>query len=626
MKKLLLLTILLALQIEIMGQSSESRDSEGRFGVCSHPFAPREIDIREPLFDKMKDAGVQWLRTDFVWGKIVPTYGKYNFKVYDEIVDSLAGRGIKVLGILTEARAGMSATKNQDKWIEYIKATVSHFKGRVKYWEVINEHDIHEPYKYDGGAELYGKNLKAAYKAIKEANPDAVVLYGGLASSTVKSYFDKTLKVAGNSSYDIMNFHTYPAPGPTEIRQKKCLDNLRAVMRANGGEKPIWLTEIGSSTPPYSDVSLTILKKALERLDLKDRKIYALDNITTSSLNLARDLFPEASKIYKTSYSEISKLSPNSVFVMGMGQHFPSNYVDDLINFIRSGGTVIYPGGGYPFYYDSESGAHMGGRVLNRLHGNIKPHWEYPGKMPASVGILNSVWADEINGGKLQTLNMDRQKFRCFNYDSSKLEGGDKFIPLVCVTVDGHKLNVACIYKYNSDLKGNLICVSTNEGTYVTERGQAAFLARDYIYAFSQGIEKVFKYNFRSHGEVSPYEGHFGMVRKDLSEKPAYHAYRTVIKLLGNNAKPKYVEKDGFCRADWTSPTGERVCAFWCFDIDNKPSIEVSMDAKPFKILNVRGKTIYESKGETAENITLKPTIAPQYIVGGRVLATEPGL
>ncbi len=47
------------------GARGKTIDDGRPFGVCSHPFAPREINIRKRLFDKMREANVQWLRTDF---------------------------------------------------------------------------------------------------------------------------------------------------------------------------------------------------------------------------------------------------------------------------------------------------------------------------------------------------------------------------------------------------------------------------------------------------------------------------------------------------------------------------------------------------------------------------------
>ncbi len=53
---------------------------ESFFGVCSHPFAPRERNVVEPLFVKMGESKTGWLRTDFVWG-MIDKNGSYDFSV-----------------------------------------------------------------------------------------------------------------------------------------------------------------------------------------------------------------------------------------------------------------------------------------------------------------------------------------------------------------------------------------------------------------------------------------------------------------------------------------------------------------------------------------------------------------
>ncbi len=636
MKKTAFFTSLLAFALAPGIFAGEGAADGGRFGACEHPFRTKELNVRNIVFDMMKEAGVQWVRTDFIWSIISPARGSFDFELYDEIVDALAKRGIKVLAIL-ESRYDQ---KTED-WGEYIKGTVSHFKGRIKYWEVVNEQDINKPYNSKGGAELYGKDLCFAYGIIKEADPGAAVVYGGLAHPHQIEYLKDTLKVAAGA-YDIMNFHAYPEfiTIPTELWQEKCLKNIREAMGENGGGKPIWLTETGTATPPYSEVAACVIKEALKKLDLAGREIYALTTPATSAVPLARALFPGAKKIRKVGYSKISKLEPGGVLVLDMGRHFPAKYFDGLLNFVALGGTVIYPGGGTPFYYDTEGVSNLGHDALHRLHAGITPYWMYREKenitMPQRVRVSESRWAEGVDGGKFPKLRYDMQNFACLNYDDTLLEDNDEFIPLVCADVkcagnDGKpvekKLNVAALYKYNSSLKGNLICVSTDDykAPFPTENAQAALLARDFIYAFSQGVEKVFKYGFRSKGEIDLMQGYCGLMREDFGKKPSYDAYATLVRLLGDSAKPSYSEKDGICRADWVSPSGENVSAFWCLDIfePKKTKLKILMEDKPFKVLGVTGR---ERKTGGGTEITLKPAISPQYIVGGRVLSVQPEL
>jgi len=586
-------------------------DDSGRFGTVAHPFTSREVSIREPLFDSMKDAGVQWLRFDFPWWAIEKK-GVFDFKIFDEILSQLRKRNIKVLGILGGEASFGNAYDNTDEWIKYVEATVSHFKGRVSHWEIINEHNIGEFGKRKDAAEKYGAALKRAYAAIKAADPDAVVLYGGL-GGVREDYVEKSLKVCGTGSFDIMNFHSYPAPFAISKDFKDSAETLRKAMRANGGEKPIWITETGLPTPDTVSGGDRIIRPAIAMLNLKSPKIYAIKGWMVESVKNAKHLFPEADKIEAISYAEIAVLGKDALLVLPVGQSFPGKYADALVQFVKNGGTLIYQGGGIPLFYESSNDNRgMGSKLLDRMHVNIIPDWDMGMKMPAMIETKNCAPASGIAGINLKGANIT---FRTLTYTGANIKGNDKFIPLVYAKVEGKDLVVAAIYKLDSDFKGNVIFVSACEGNCVTEDAQAAFIAQDFIFTFADGIDKLFIYNFRSHGTVSPAEGSFGIIRKDMSRKPAFYAYKTLAKLLGDTAKPvlSYSESDGIYCAEWKSPKGQNVYAFW--STADAKEISVSIDGS-YKALNVEGNVIKEGASDTA---SLKLTPAPLYIVGGEL-------
>jgi len=59
-----------------------------------------------------------------------------------------------------------------------------HFRGRVKYFEIWNEENGWFFDSWGGNGRIpmvkaYGQALLAAAKAVKEANPEAIVVFGG---------------------------------------------------------------------------------------------------------------------------------------------------------------------------------------------------------------------------------------------------------------------------------------------------------------------------------------------------------------------------------------------------------------------------------------------------------------
>lgn len=577
---------------------------QGRFGTCAHPFRSREINIRGPLFDSMKDAGVQWLRIDFEWKQIEPKKGVFDFKLCDEVVSQLENRKIKILGVINGSSSFGNPYDNTDEWLEYVKKTVEHFKGRVDHWEIINEHNIGHFGKRKNAPEEYGAILKRAYAAVHSANPNAVVLYGGLAG--VKGdYAEKTLKVCGTDSFDIMNFHAYPG-GKLEKTFGEYSEKLRELMKKYGVEKPIWITETGATTPCLG-TAVGVLRPALIYLNIKDPKIFGIKDGLTDSVRGARELFPKAEKVGSVGYAEISKLGKGDVIVLPISEVFPYKYADDLVDFVKKGGTLVYQGGGYPFCYDESSdNKSRGSALLYRLHADLVPYWAIDKNIPSKTKIETCSVVEDVRGLSL----VGATDFRCLDYRADKLKRGDKFVPLVKVKVAGKELTVAAIYKLGSDMRGNLILVSTNESNYNTEAAQAAYLSRAYLFAFSHGIDKVFIYNFRSHGEVSPHEGHYGIIRKDMSHKPAFRAYQTVKKLLGDSAKPTYSESDGLCRVQWKSPDGRNITALWT--LAGERDIELTPESA-VEVLDVEGKLL--KTYPAGKSISVKITPSPTYVV-----------
>jgi hypothetical protein len=158
----------------------------------------------------LHEAEAGWLRLNFRLGKCFADWtsvgcnGRTALQIYDEVVDGALDRGFRVLGLLSnEARHG-----DQPAWTEHnveviggngdndylrgfaVDAGVlaSHFGDRVGQWEVWNEPDawtsLDQEGRPTGGSFLYPSNfawlLRHAYAEIKQAQPGAVVISGGL--------------------------------------------------------------------------------------------------------------------------------------------------------------------------------------------------------------------------------------------------------------------------------------------------------------------------------------------------------------------------------------------------------------------------------------------------------------
>jgi hypothetical protein len=100
----------------------------------------------------------------------------------------------------------------------YCAFMAEHFRGRVKYFEIWNEENGWFADSAGGGDEarlvrLYGRTLAAAAKAIKQANPQAKVVFGGVAGSSIE-YPRMALEEGAGPYVDVVAFHPYGRPTP----------------------------------------------------------------------------------------------------------------------------------------------------------------------------------------------------------------------------------------------------------------------------------------------------------------------------------------------------------------------------------------------------------------------------
>ncbi|MDD5282313.1 MAG: beta-galactosidase [Candidatus Omnitrophica bacterium] len=201
----------------------------------------------------MQEAGVGWVRLDFLWGDIEPQQGKFDFTKYDYIVQLLRGRGMHILGILHYSVDWASACgkwncppKENKLFIEYASRVIKRYKGQVKYWELWNEPDSPTYWKEQDGLKSYCVLLRDVYIAAKQVDPDCKILNGGLANgaSSVNHLYDNGAK----DYFDILNIHFFQNPlHPGAIKAVINYPKLAyKIMQRNGdGDKKIWITEIG---------------------------------------------------------------------------------------------------------------------------------------------------------------------------------------------------------------------------------------------------------------------------------------------------------------------------------------------------------------------------------------------
>ena len=190
------------------------------------------------------------------------------------------------------------------------------------------------------------------------------------------------------------------------------------------------------------------------------------------------------------------------------------------------------------------------------------------------------------------------------------LRPGDEMKPMM---IGEGGVAVAALYVFNSDYKGKVFAAGralSFVGCATSERTQAAMTVRSAMTALNFGIEKYFVYEFQS-PETSPTnpESHFGLLHRDYTPKPAFHAYKTLIGLWPEGSKRLDTGKwgeNGVYRVAWQRPDGTRVVAVWT-DAEGKT---VRCDNRGKTCLDVFGKSVKMS------DECLEVGAAPVYVMG----------
>lgn len=192
-------------------------------------------------FYPLVDAGMRWTRVPLSWAAIEPdntTPDNYIWSSLDYPVNNASQRGVHLI-LYIAGQPSWAATYAQGPVtyttdiIEFVDALVERYDGdgiedapgspKVRYFELYNEPDnfLVGPAK-NGGWGYWGDNgagyanlLRTLYPVVKAANPEANLVFGGIAMEPTGAFnmqfLDDVLAACqGKDCFDVMNFHYYP--------------------------------------------------------------------------------------------------------------------------------------------------------------------------------------------------------------------------------------------------------------------------------------------------------------------------------------------------------------------------------------------------------------------------------
>lgn len=228
-------------------------------GLCEdYPEETTTLEIIRNDMELLKRSGIKLLRISFGWDAIEAEKDTYDWLFWDDYVKiAVEEYGITLIPYVCYTPAWNSpgdstnfwnqAPKDQSEFGQFMFDLVTRYKPWIKSWELWNEPDIKE--YWSGTVQDYGRLAKIGSEAVRRADPEAIVVLGGLAHNT---NFTRTLfRDLGISPYvDVVNVHNYNETwsGTPNEEVIGYVNTIADIIQRYGNGQSIWMAEIGYST------------------------------------------------------------------------------------------------------------------------------------------------------------------------------------------------------------------------------------------------------------------------------------------------------------------------------------------------------------------------------------------
>jgi polysaccharide biosynthesis protein PslG len=247
--------------------------------ASSRPAAAAEPGVNvasaDPAsFAMAAQSGARWVRAFMAWSAIEPQPGVIDadaLEPYRHAARTLSASGVQVVWVVLGAPAWASETgvvggppARASDFARFLHAVAETMRGTVGAYEIWNEPDGDVFWRAPPDPVRYAGVLRAAYPAIKAADPHAAVLFGGLTGNHY-AFLEDAYAAGARPYFDAVAVHT---DIPCELRAPRRFvrdrgggisrwsflgyRTVRAVMLSHGDRRPIWMTELGwsASTVP----------------------------------------------------------------------------------------------------------------------------------------------------------------------------------------------------------------------------------------------------------------------------------------------------------------------------------------------------------------------------------------
>jgi hypothetical protein len=209
------------------------------------------------------------VRIPLRWRVIEPKKGEWDFSAIDRAIDAIP-RQIEIVATLMSVPAWPNGAtpenakgwfdsyppKDLRDWQQAVSRIVNRYRHRIKHWEVWNEENGIDFFRPQPDAKAYTELLKVTYGAAKAADPECLVVLGGLQMNgiianpwsewKVTGFLEDLYKAGAEPFFDVCNIHPYASPKEGAGHMMNLTrDTFSLMARYGDTSKPLWITEVG---------------------------------------------------------------------------------------------------------------------------------------------------------------------------------------------------------------------------------------------------------------------------------------------------------------------------------------------------------------------------------------------
>lgn len=266
-----LLALLVLGAVPVLAQSTAPpvdrllRDAGAAFhrtpiGLCEdYPEETTTEAVYRADFELLQGTDTDLLRIAFGWDGIEAEPDEYDWLFWDNLVETAVDEyGITLIPYVMytprwastnkeDAYFWRSPPEDYAEFGEFVFDLVTRYKDRIKTWELWNEPDIE--WFWMGTPEEFAPFLKVGAEAVRRADPDATIVFGGIAHDP--EFLLTLFRDHGASEYvDVVNMHNYNETWSADPVEDigPYIRRVSEIVERYGDGQPLWMAEVGYGT------------------------------------------------------------------------------------------------------------------------------------------------------------------------------------------------------------------------------------------------------------------------------------------------------------------------------------------------------------------------------------------